>query len=75
MGEATTAATTGVVTGESIPVASVPAFAWLARRVLAEGGWGALASMLVPLVLAVALAWWGGRVGARTKEARGEKRA
>jgi hypothetical protein len=36
-------------------------------RVLAEGGWGAVVSMVVPLVIAVGLAWWGGRVGARKR--------
>lgn len=36
-------------------------------RVLAEGGWGAVVSMVVPLVVAVALSWWGGRVGARKR--------
>lgn len=36
-------------------------------RVLAEGGWGAVVSMVVPLVIAVAFAWWGGRVGARKR--------
>lgn len=36
-------------------------------RVLAEGGWGAVVSMVVPLVIAVGFAWWGGRVGARKR--------
>jgi hypothetical protein len=36
-------------------------------RVLAEGGWGAVVSMVVPLVVAVGFAWWGGRVGARKR--------
>ena len=36
-------------------------------RVLAEGGWGAVVSMVVPLVLAVGFAWWGGRVGTRKR--------
>jgi hypothetical protein len=36
-------------------------------RVLAEGGWGAVVSVVVPLVLAVSFAWWGGRVGARKR--------
>jgi hypothetical protein len=34
-------------------------------RVLAEGGWAAVASMLVPLLLAVGFAWWGGRYATR----------
>jgi hypothetical protein len=36
-------------------------------RVLAEGGWGAVVSVVVPLLLAVLFAWWGGRVGARKR--------
>jgi hypothetical protein len=36
-------------------------------RVLAEGGWGAVVSMVVPLVVAVGFAWWGGRVGVRKR--------
>jgi hypothetical protein len=36
-------------------------------RVLAEGGWGAVVSMVVPLVIAVGFAWWGGRFGARKR--------
>lgn len=39
-------------------------------RVVAEGGLGALVSVITPLVIAVGFAWWGGRVGvkkARTK--------
>ncbi len=36
-------------------------------RVLAEGGWGALVSLLVPLVIAVCFSWWGGRVGTRKR--------
>ena len=36
-------------------------------RVLAEGGWGAVASMVLPIVLAVGFAYWGGRVGTRKK--------
>ena len=36
-------------------------------RVLAEGGWGAVVSMVVPLVVAVGFAWWGGRVGTRKR--------
>ncbi len=36
-------------------------------RVLAEGGWGAVVSMVLPLVIAVLFAWWGGRVGARKR--------
>jgi hypothetical protein len=36
-------------------------------QVLAEGGWGAVVSAVVPLVIAVSLAWWGGRVGARKR--------
>lgn len=36
-------------------------------RVLAEGGWGALASMVLPLVVAVGFAWWGGRVATRRR--------
>jgi hypothetical protein len=40
-------------------------------RVIAEGGWGALVSLVVPLVIAVGFAWWGGRVGvARSANAR-----
>jgi hypothetical protein len=34
-------------------------------KVLAEGGASAIASTLAPFVLAVAFAWWGGRVGSR----------
>ncbi len=36
-------------------------------RVLAEGGWGAVVSLLVPLVIAVGFSWWGGSVGARKR--------
>jgi len=36
-------------------------------RVLAEGGWGAVVSMAVPLVVAVGFAWWGARVGSRKR--------
>ena len=36
-------------------------------RVLAEGGWGAVVSLVVPLAIAVGFAWWGGRVGARKR--------
>jgi hypothetical protein len=36
-------------------------------RVLAEGGWGAVVSLLVPLVIAVGFSWWGGRVGTRKR--------
>lgn len=36
-------------------------------RVLAEGGWGAVVSVVVPLVVAVSFAWWGGRVGSRKR--------
>ena len=36
-------------------------------RVLAEGGWGAVVSLLVPLVIAVGFSWWGGRVGSRKR--------
>lgn len=36
-------------------------------RVLAEGGWGAVVSVVVPLVIAVLFAWWGGRVGTRKR--------
>jgi hypothetical protein len=36
-------------------------------RVLAEGGWGAVVSLLVPLVIAVYFSWWGGRVGTRKR--------
>jgi hypothetical protein len=36
-------------------------------RVLAEGGWGAVVSVVVPLVLAVGFGWWGGRVGTRRR--------
>lgn len=39
-------------------------------RVLAEGGWGAVVSMTLPLVIAVFFAWWGGRVGARKRAAK-----
>jgi hypothetical protein len=39
----------------------------VAWRVIAEGGWGALVSMAVPLVIALAFSWWGGRVGSRKK--------
>ena len=41
-------------------------------RVLAEGGWAAVASMMVPLVVSVGFAFWGGRVG--TRKARERKR-
>lgn len=36
-------------------------------RVVAEGGWGAVVSIAVPMVIAVGFAWWGGRVGARKR--------
>lgn len=36
-------------------------------RALADGGWGALASTLAPLLIAVSSAWWGGRLGARLR--------
>jgi tRNA-(ms[2]io[6]A)-hydroxylase len=39
----------------------------LSWRVLAEGGTGALVSVVLPLLLAVGFAWWGGRVGARKR--------
>lgn len=38
-------------------------------RVVAEGGWGALVSIVVPLAIAVGFAWWGGRVGRRKSRA------
>lgn len=53
------AAFSGVVTA-SIALA----VSW---RVLAEGGWGALVSVVVPLAIAVFFSWWGGRVGARKR--------
>jgi hypothetical protein len=55
------AALSGVVT-------SLIAFG-VSWRVIAEGGWGALVSMAVPLVIALAFSWWGGRVGSRKKRA------
>lgn len=36
-------------------------------RVLAEGGWAAVVSLLVPLLIGVGFAWWGGRVGTRKR--------
>jgi hypothetical protein len=36
--------------------------------VVAEGGWGAVVSVVVPLVIAVGFASWGGRVGLRKKK-------
>lgn len=36
-------------------------------RVIAEGGWGAVVSFVMPLVIAVGFAWWGGRVGTKKK--------
>jgi len=36
-------------------------------RVVAEGGSGAVVSLLVPLAIAVCFSWWGGRVGARKR--------
>ncbi|MDB4938284.1 MAG: tRNA-(ms[2]io[6]A)-hydroxylase [Labilithrix sp.] len=36
-------------------------------RVLAEGGWGAVVSVVVPMGIAVGFAWWGGRVGVRKR--------
>ena len=36
-------------------------------QVLAEGGWGAVVSVVVPLAIAVLFAWWGGRVGTRKR--------
>ncbi|MDB5219933.1 MAG: tRNA-(ms[2]io[6]A)-hydroxylase [Myxococcaceae bacterium] len=53
------AAFSGVVTA-SIALA----VSW---RVLAEGGWGAVVSVVVPLAIAVFFSWWGGRVGARKR--------
>jgi len=40
----------------------------LAWRVVAEGGWGGILSMAVPLLLAVLCAWLGGRQGAKKKK-------
>ncbi|MBX3186140.1 MAG: hypothetical protein KF819_03955 [Labilithrix sp.] len=39
-------------------------------RVLAEGGVAALVSVVVPLVVAVAFAAWGGRVGVRRRDGK-----
>ncbi len=36
-------------------------------RVVAEGGTGAVVSLLVPLAIAMGFSWWGGRVGARKR--------
>lgn len=35
--------------------------------VVAEGGLGAVVSVLVPLAIAVGFAWWGGRVGVKKR--------
>jgi hypothetical protein len=53
------AAASGVVT-------SLIAFG-VSWRVIAEGGWGALVSMVVPLVIALLFSWWGGRIGSKKK--------
>jgi hypothetical protein len=39
----------------------------LSWSVVAEGGWGAAVSVLLPLVIAVAFAWWGGLTGRRKR--------
>jgi hypothetical protein len=43
--------------------------------VVAEGGWGAVVSVVVPLVIAVGFASWGGRVGQRKKKGTAETTA
>jgi len=37
-------------------------------RVVAEGGWGAVVSVVVPMLMAVGFAWWGGRVGVKKRD-------
>ncbi len=37
-------------------------------RTVAEGGWGGIISMIVPLVMAVLFSWLGGRRGAKKKK-------
>lgn len=36
-------------------------------RVVAEGGWGAFVSVVVPMLVSVGFAWWGGRTGSKKR--------